>query len=108
MRTMVSDTERSGGVPGAVARKLTGANYPVTIRMPDGHTESFGDEPRLEVVVLNDRGLKAIATLNELRIVDSYLDGDLDLVGDLVAGMDLRELLSDTNPLVKAWTFLQP
>jgi len=108
MRSLVPATERSAVAPSRVARKLVAAKYPVTIRMPDGQVESFGEEPRLEVVVHNERGLKAIGSLSELRIVDAYLDGDLDLLGDLVAGMDLRQLLTDTNPWIKAWTFIQP
>ena len=108
MRSPVPANDRSTVVPLRVGRKLAAANYPVTVRMPDGQAESFGDEPRLEVVVANARGLSAIGSLNELRIVDAYLNGDLDLVGDLVAGMDLRNLLSDVNRWIKAWTFIQP
>jgi len=99
---------RPSRLPPRVAWKLAATNYPVTIRMPDGDTESFGEEPRLGVVVANERGLKAIRSLNELSIVEAYLGGDLDLVGDLVAGMDLRNLLTDTNVLIKLWSFLQP
>jgi cyclopropane-fatty-acyl-phospholipid synthase len=88
--------------------KLAATNYPVTIRMPDGETESFGEEPGLGVVVANDRGLKAVESRNELSIVEAYLRGDLDLVGDLVAGMDLRNLLTDTNVMIKVWSLLQP
>jgi cyclopropane-fatty-acyl-phospholipid synthase len=91
-----------------VARKVAAANYPVTIRMSDGSTQSFGDEPRLEVVVTHERALKALESLDELSIVDAYLRGDLDLVGDLVSGMDLRNLLTDTNVWIKAWTLIQP
>jgi cyclopropane-fatty-acyl-phospholipid synthase len=108
MRPNASVTVPSTRLSSRISRKLAATNYPVTVRMPDGSTESFGDEPRLEVVVLNDRGLKAIQSLSELSIVNAYLSGDLDLVGDLVGGMDLRNLLTDTNAWIKAWTVIQP
>src|SRR5215475_802283 len=94
-------------MPVRIARRLTDAGYPVTIRAADGRVESFGTEPGLTVVAHGDRGLRALTTLNELRIVDAYLGGDIDLDGDLVAGMDLRTLLDGTSRLTTAWTFLQ-
>jgi len=98
----------SSAMPAKVARRLAAAQYPVTVRLPDGESASFGEPPRLEVIVHNGQGLRAIGSLDEMSIVDAYLNGDLDLVGDLVTGMDLRNLLSDISPWTKAWTFIQP
>src|SRR5215475_7936006 len=104
----VSDNQHKPGtiMPARIARRLTDAGYPVTVCTADGRVETFGTEPGLTVVAHNDRGLRALTTLNELRIVEAYLAGDIDLDGDLVAGMDLRNLLEDTSRLTTAWTFL--
>jgi cyclopropane-fatty-acyl-phospholipid synthase len=60
------------------------------------------------VQVANERGLAAVCSLEELKLVEAYMRGDLDLEGDLFAGMDARDVLSDRQLLVKAWTFIQP
>ena len=108
MRPTVPAAPPRLAMPPRVARRLEATNYPVTVRLPDGTTQSYGDEPRLEVVVHNAAGLKAIGSLDEMSIVDAYLAGDLDLLGDLVSGMDLRHLLRDTNYWTKAWAVIQP
>src|SRR5262249_18207647 len=103
----VSDNQHKPGpiMPARIARRLTGAGYPVTVRTAGGRVGWLGTEPGLTVVARNDRGLRALTTLNELHIVEAYLGGDIDLDGDLVAGMDLRNLLDDTSRLTTAWTF---
>jgi cyclopropane-fatty-acyl-phospholipid synthase len=99
----------SAALPERVSRRLDAATVPIAIRMPDGRVESLGQgEPMLEVQVANGRGLEALGSLNELNVVEAYLDGDLELEGDLIAGMDLRKALRDVQPLTRAWTFVQP
>jgi cyclopropane-fatty-acyl-phospholipid synthase len=89
--------------------KLRSAALPLVIEMPGGRKETIGEgEPILKVRIHNDRGLAAVGSLKELEIVDAYLDGDLDLEGDLLAGMKLREVLRDVEPWTRAWTFLEP
>jgi cyclopropane-fatty-acyl-phospholipid synthase len=96
-----------GVLPTRVARRLHEGGYAVTVRTADGREESYGTDPAMTVVVENDRGLSALAALDELRVVDAYLRGDIDLDGDLVAGMDLRRMLSHTSAWTTARTFLQ-
>jgi cyclopropane-fatty-acyl-phospholipid synthase len=92
-----------------VSRRLETTPVPIAIRLPDGRVEFFGQgEPLLEVQVANGRGLDALGSLNELNVVEAYLDGDLELEGDLIAGMDLRKALRDVRPFTRAWTFVQP
>ena len=95
-------------LPRRVARRLRGAPFPLAIRLPDGRVETFGSPVAFEVHVANPQGLAALASLKELRIAEAYVRGDLDLVGDLLPAMDLREVLSDVQLLVRAWTFIQP
>jgi cyclopropane-fatty-acyl-phospholipid synthase len=82
---------------------------PIAIQAPDGATEPLGHgEPVLTVAIHNQRGLDAFNSLKELEIVEAYLDGDLDLNGDLIAAMDFRKALKDIEPLTRAWTFVEP
>jgi cyclopropane-fatty-acyl-phospholipid synthase len=100
--------ERSA-LPERVSARLASAPFPLLLHLPDGRVESFGaGEPRLEVRALNERGLEALCSLKELEVVEAYLRGDVDLDGDLFAAMDLRDVLTDTELHIKAWTFLQP
>jgi cyclopropane-fatty-acyl-phospholipid synthase len=82
---------------------------PLALRLPDGSVETFGvGEPVVEVEIANEDGLAALCSLEELKLVEAYMRGDLDMEGDLFAAMDLRDVLSDRQLLVKAWTFVQP
>jgi cyclopropane-fatty-acyl-phospholipid synthase len=99
----------SRGLPERVSTRLASASFPLLVRLPDGRVESFGGgEPLLEVRAVNERGLGAVCSLKELEVVEAYMRGDVDLDGDLLAAMDLRDVLSDTEPHIKAWTFVQP
>ena len=90
--------EGSGtGLPERVSARLASASFPLVLRLPDGRVESFGrSEPLLEVRAVNERGLKALSSLKELEVVEAYMRGDVDFDGDLLAAMDLRDVLSDT------------
>jgi cyclopropane-fatty-acyl-phospholipid synthase len=97
------------GLPARVSARLASASFPLLLRLPDGRVESFGgSEPLLEVRAVNERGLAALCSLKELAVVEAYMRGDLDFDGDLLAAMDLREILSDTQLHIRAWTFIQP
>src|ERR671926_453005 len=52
-------------------------------------------EPIFDLYIRNERGMKALRSLHELVIADAYVRGDLDLEGDVVRAMWLRDALSD-------------
>ncbi len=90
-------------------RRLGEQGIPLTVRDLGGRAESIGRGPAtIEVEVRNQRGREAINSLSELRVVEAYLDGDIDLHGDLIAAMDLRRAMSDVQPLIWAGTVLGP
>ena len=96
-------------LPEPVSRRLASAGVPLAVRLPGGGLETFGvGEPVLVVEVANERGLAAVCSLEELKLVEAYMRGDIDMEGDLFAAMDVRDVLSDRQVLVKAWTFIQP
>jgi cyclopropane-fatty-acyl-phospholipid synthase len=65
-------------------------------------------QPELEVEVRTRRGLSALRTLNELSVIDAYLNGDLDIEGDLLQAMELRTVLRDNRLPLRAWSVLKP
>ena len=81
----------------------------VAIRTRDGKVARLGDgEPSFEIRVINDAGMAALRSLNELKICEAYVRGDLDFEGDLIGALELRQVLSDRQRLIRLWASLQP
>src|ERR1044071_7671549 len=56
----------------------------------DGPPQLIGaGAPAFRLRVRSGRGAAALRSLDELRLGEAYLDGDLDLDGDLVAALHL-------------------
>lgn len=90
-------------------RRLAKAGIPLHVRDLDGKVDRVGSGPvTIEVQVRNERGREAINSLSELRVVDAYLDGDIDLTGDLIAALDLRRAMTDVQPLIRLGTLIGP
>ena len=88
---------------------LSNSGIPCEVTLPDGRTERFGEASRqFQIILKNSDALKAISSLNEMRIAESYLRGDIDLEGDLIQSFELRNMLVDSSPLVSIWRFLEP
>jgi len=81
----------------------------LTIRHLDGSVVHLGDgAPSVEISILTPAGLRALRTLGELEISDAYIRGDLDVDGDLVEAMALRDALVDRKPWIRVWARLVP
>jgi cyclopropane-fatty-acyl-phospholipid synthase len=66
-------------------------------------------EPAFTVSVVTDKGLAALSAFDELAVAEAYMDGDLDLDGDLLAVLKNRPVLADPHPLrYLAATWLEP
>jgi cyclopropane-fatty-acyl-phospholipid synthase len=79
------------------------------VTLPDGTVQHFGlDVPAFFVTLKNDRALKALASIDEGKIGDSYLAGDFDIEGDMIAPFALRGSMKDFHLLTSAWRFIQP
>ena len=59
---------------------------------------------KFRVAVHNRRGLSALTSMDEKRIGEAYLDGDVSIEGDLMAALDLRAMLTDRHPLLYLWS----
>jgi len=72
------------------------------VTLPAGGTHVLGpDEPAFTITVKDRRGASALAKLDQFAVAVSYLRGWLDLDGDLVKALRMREFLRDFHPI--AW-----
>lgn len=82
---------------------------PFSIELPDGKRRDIGSgSAKFQVALRNDRAIKALKTLDEGNIAEAYLQGDLDIDGDMIQPFALRASLDDKHPIVTAWRFVQP
>ena len=93
----------------ALINRVGGVAAPFSIELPDGEKRSIGEgTPEFSVGLRNERAMRALRTLDEGDIAEAYLQGDIDIEGDMLKPFALRAHLDDSHPLVLAWRFLQP
>ncbi|HEX8358854.1 MAG TPA: class I SAM-dependent methyltransferase [Longimicrobium sp.] len=79
------------------------------LRMLDGSERVFGEGPTAFTLVLRGpRGASALASMDKLAVADAYVEGSLDVEGDLERAFEIRTTLNDRHPLRFAWRFLRP
>lgn len=86
------------------------------LRFHDGSVYRLGgnsdgdasQHPVFAITVRNRIGARALASLDELPVGESYLRGDLDVEGDFLAALDLRRILSSRHPVRSLARFLVP
>jgi cyclopropane-fatty-acyl-phospholipid synthase len=88
---------------------IGGFSTPFSLELPGGDRRAFGQgQPEFSVALRNDKALKALRTLDEGDIAEAYLQGDIDIEGDMLKPFALRASLDDRHPMVAAWRFIQP
>ena len=94
---------------GRFARQFAAAPVSFKVTLPDGTVQNFGPaEPRFQVALKNKRALRAIASIDEGRIGEAYLMGDIDIDGDMLAPFELRGSMKDFHLITTVWRFIQP
>lgn len=82
---------------------------PLEVRLWGGRTYRFGTgEPAVKILVKDRKGLSALRRLDELRICEAYMNGSLDVLGDMLGFASLRPGLNDRRPLYELWRRLTP
>lgn len=77
------------------------------VRFSRGDRYVIGDaEPAFCIAGLDQRGDKALASLDLLQVGDAFINGSLDVEGDILAAMSVRRLFGDFHPLVWIGRFL--
>ena len=100
------------GSTGWISRLASrGMNVPCSFRVhtPNGGVFTVGDgAAEFDIQIRNEDGMRALQSASELRIADSYVRGDIEIEGDVVKAMWLRNFLSDRNIWLKVWRRVQP
>jgi cyclopropane-fatty-acyl-phospholipid synthase len=100
---------RPNSMLGRFAAQFASSPVSFQVTLPDGTAQHFGpDVPSFFVTLKNDRALKALASIDEGKIGDSYLAGDFDIEGDMIAPFALRGSMKDFHLVTAAWRFIQP
>lgn len=88
-----------------------GRASPFELRLPDRTAYQIGNggEPSFAVTIVTEKGLAAMAAFDELAVAEAYMDGDLDIEGDLLTALKLRPVLGDPHPFKYLYaTYVEP
>jgi cyclopropane-fatty-acyl-phospholipid synthase len=81
----------------------------VEVTVPGEFCYRLGDgEPTVNVLVKDPAALGALRSLDELRICEAYVNGTLDIAGDMLGFVSLRWALRDSHPLHSLWCRMAP
>ncbi len=72
------------------------------------HITIGSDDPAFELHIRSTAGRRALESFNELKVAEAYLNGDLDIEGEFLKVMTLRDIYSDKNFWIKTWRRLKP
>jgi len=94
---------------GRFAKRFSDCAISFAVTFPDGTVQPFGPgNPRFQIRLKNDRAIKAVAGLDEGRFGDAFVQGDIEVDGDLLSAFELRNSMKDAHPITIVWRFLQP
>ena len=111
MATLISETQTAdSGLARRIRKQLADKAFaPFEVRLPDAGVYRFGDgEPAFSIAVNDPQGLSALMRLDELRFSEAYINGDLDIEGDMWHALSCRSALSDLHPLHAFWRRFTP
>ena len=75
---------------------------PFAVAPAAGSAHAFGaGDPAFTITIKDARGAKALAALDQFQVAVAYLQGWLDVDGDLAAALKMRRFFPDFHPI--AW-----
>jgi cyclopropane-fatty-acyl-phospholipid synthase len=84
-------------------------SVPFALRLPEGPLHTFGaGDPAFTLTLNNDRAVAALSSLDQNTIAEAYMSGSIDLDGDVLHALALRELFTDKRGIKFLWRFIQP
>jgi cyclopropane-fatty-acyl-phospholipid synthase len=89
--------------------RLAHSSTPFEIVFPDGRRRSFGDgAPSFTVTLRDSQAMRAVASMDEGRVGDAYVEGHIDFEGDMLRPFEIRRSMGDHHYAVAAWRFIEP
>ena len=95
-------------------QRIAGSTVPpFEVELEDGSVSLLGAtagdaEPRFKLTIRDPRGLQSLLALDELQVGTSYVNGDIDVAGDMLSCLDLRRVLTDHHPIESVMRFVVP
>lgn len=81
---------------------------PFSIQL-NGSKQIIGDgQPAFNLVFKNKSGINALASMDDTKILEAYMAGDIDVEGEMIKAFELRGVFKDFHPLQYLWLFIQP
>ena len=95
---------------GRLSRRLGDKGLaPFEVRLPDDRVYRFGDCDPAFVIAVKDRdGIRALTCFDELRFTEAYINGSLDIEGDMWRALSCRDVLRDLHPFHRLCRRLTP
>ncbi|HET7232435.1 MAG TPA: class I SAM-dependent methyltransferase [Longimicrobium sp.] len=82
---------------------------PFGLRVAGGPQHTFGPaDPAFTLVVKDPSALTALRRMSLMDVGEAYLKGALDVEGDFMRVLSVRNLFSDRHPVLWAWKFIRP
>lgn len=92
-----------------ILNRFAHSAIPFEIVFPDGSRRGFGDgAPSFTLTLRNRQAVRAFASMDEGRVGDAYVEGHLDIEGDMLRPFEIRKSMTDRHYAVAAWRFLEP
>lgn len=83
--------------------------FSFALRGKDGPSFFFGShKPAFTLILNNDEAVSALSTFDQNTIAKAYFFGSIDVEGDIMAALALRELFHDKRGVAFLWRFLRP
>jgi len=103
----VAARERTIAALDRLARQTGGSAFRLV--PPDGMAIDFGKgEPAFTLRAHRASAIDALTSLDALTIAHAYMDGDLDIEGDVLAALSYQERLGDFHPAIYLWRRVKP
>ena len=84
-------------------------SLPFALRLNGGLRHTFGtNDPAFTIVLNDERAISVLSTMDQNKIAEAYLRGNIDLNGDLLHALALRQFFNDKRGLHFLWRFVQP
>jgi cyclopropane-fatty-acyl-phospholipid synthase len=101
-------------IPREIQRRLGQDEVPrFELEMPDGTRSIVGvggevGSPAFRISLHNDRAADALLSLDEYAFAEVFLNGDLDVEGDILQAFQLRRRFSDFHPFYRILRHARP